>query len=384
MIKSLKLTNFLSFGPDSPAVELGPLNVLIGANGSGKSNFLAVFDILKNAPSDISLPIRSTGGVAEWLWKGSYTKENRLLGAADAAEIELELKLEMIGESVRTLYSLMFGDSQGGFDIHDEVIENLEDPNQAYSFLVEEKRSSQSSKLVSLDHRRSLLAQRAGPEYVLITLLGFFFRGISVYREWVFGPYAPYRTYQRTDLPMEQVESDGSNLANVLHRILREPDVKESFLKHLQVCYDGITDIDVDLSSGGNLQVFLREGRAKFPATRLSDGTMRYIWLLAVLCNPQPPPLVCIEEPELGAHPDIVRSVAELLQEASERCQLIVTTHSVNLVDAMTETPEAVLVCEKDEKVGTVIRRPKNLASWVEEYRLGDLWTSGEIGGNRW
>jgi predicted ATPase len=131
--------------------------------------------------------------------------------------------------------------------------------------------------------------------------------------------------------------------------------------------------------------VFLHEGRFTVPATRLSDGTLRYLCLLAMLCHPNPPPLVCIEEPELGLHPDILPTVARLLREASERCQLIVTTHSDVLVDAMTDTPEAVQICEKHEGA-TVLRRLSavDLQPWLERYRLGELWTSGELGGTRW
>src|SRR4030042_5600050 len=91
----------------------------------------------------------------------------------------------------------------------------------------------------------------------------------------------------------------------------------------------------------------MAEGEYKIPATRLSDGTLRYLCLLSILCHPNPPPLVCIEEPELGLHPDVLPNLALLMLSASERCQLIVTTHSDILVDALTEIPESVIVCEK-------------------------------------
>jgi predicted ATPase len=107
--------------------------------------------------------------------------------------------------------------------------------------------------------------------------------------------------------------------------------------------------------------------------------------LLAVLCHPNPPPLVCIEEPELGLHPDVLPTLADLLKEASTRTQLIVTTHSDVLVDAMSDQPEAVLVAEKGEH-GTTLTRldTEKLKPWLEKYRLGHLWTRGEIGGTRW
>jgi predicted ATPase len=107
--------------------------------------------------------------------------------------------------------------------------------------------------------------------------------------------------------------------------------------------------------------------------------------LLAIFCDPTPPPLICIEEPELGLHPDILPKLADLLVAASERTQLIVTTHSDILVDAMTDRPEAVVVCEKHDG-RTKMKRldKKDLAVWLEKYRLGELWTRGMLGGNRW
>jgi predicted ATPase len=133
------------------------------------------------------------------------------------------------------------------------------------------------------------------------------------------------------------------------------------------------------------VQVFFTEGNFTVPATRLSDGTLRYLCLLAILCDPEPPPIICIEEPELGLHPDAIPKVADLLISASERTQLIVTTHSDILVDAMTERPEVVLVCEKHEGQTTMNRLDTaKLQSWLDKYRLGELWTRGEIGGTRW
>ena len=81
---------------------------------------------------------------------------------------------------------------------------------------------------------------------------------------------------------------------------------------------------------------------------QMSDGMLRYICLLAVLINPAPPPLICIEEPEIGLHPDVIHIVASLLAEASTRTQLIVTTHSDILVSALSDMPEAIVVCERD------------------------------------
>jgi predicted ATPase len=117
----------------------------------------------------------------------------------------------------------------------------------------------------------------------------------------------------------------------------------------------------------------------------LSDGTLRYLCLLAVLCDPWPAPFVAIEGPELGLHPDVLPSLADLLVDASSRTQLLVTSYSDDLVDALSETPESVVVCEASEGM-TRLRRlsADELKPWLEKYRLGELWTRGDLGGTRW
>ena len=133
------------------------------------------------------------------------------------------------------------------------------------------------------------------------------------------------------------------------------------------------------------MQFYLHESgfTTPIPATRLSDGTIRFVALLATLLSPSPPPLVCIEEPELGLHPDAVALLADLLIEASDRMQLVVTTHSDVLVSALNTQPEAVIACERPG-AGTQLRRleAEKLASWLDKYRLGDLWRMGELGAN--
>lgn len=170
----------------------------------------------------------------------------------------------------------------------------------------------------------------------------------------------------------------------MLNRLAKDFKVKQKILKALHDLYDGVSDFHVNVEYA-TVQVFMQEGTVTVPATRLSDGTLRYLCLLAILCNPDPPPLVCIEEPELGLHPDVIPVMADLLREASDRCQLIVTTHSDTLIDALTDTPESVVVCEKINRQTTLKRLDKDkLAHRLDKYRLGELWSTGELGGNRW
>jgi predicted ATPase len=107
--------------------------------------------------------------------------------------------------------------------------------------------------------------------------------------------------------------------------------------------------------------------------------------LAAILLDPEPPPLVVIEEPELGLHPDVVLGIGELLVKASERMQLVVTTHSRVLINALEDHASSVVVCEKRDGQTEMKRLdPEQLEEWLEKYSLGYLWSIGELGGNRW
>lgn len=386
LIHSIGLSHFLSFGASSAAVPLKPLNVIIGTNGAGKSNLLEAIALLQSTPDQLLKPIREGGGVRDWLYKGG--------SGTPVACLDVVLNNPVGRQPLR--YHLEFTEVGQRFEIVDERIENEvpflgnDRPYFYYQFngghpLLNVKSERRALRREDIDLERSILSQRRDPDqYPEVTHLGQTLSRIRLYREWSFGRYTPPRLPQKADLPNDHLESDGSNLGLVLNRLRRDPAVKRRLLDALQVLYDSIDDYDVQIE-GGTVQVFLQEGHVTIPATRLSDGTLRYLSLLAVLCHPNPPPLICIEEPELGLHPDVLPTVAELLKEAATRTQLIVTTHSDVLVDAMTDQPESVLVAEKSA-AGTILTRldAGTLKPWLANYRLGQLWTRGDIGGTRW
>lgn len=386
LIHSIQLSNFLSFGKNIEEIPLGPLNIIIGPNGSGKSNLLEAFELLRNAPEQLLKPFRDSG-VREWLWKG--VKETPI------ASLEVIVNHPKVKLPLR--YQLDFTEKAQRFDLVDERIEDerqtdstKSQPYFYYQFndghpTLNVKGKSRKLQQEHVDLNQSILSQRRDPlQYPEITYLAQVFGKISLYREWSFGRYTVQRMPQKADLPNDLLEPDASNLGLIMNRFAGEPDVKRRILKALRDLYEGIDDYWVKIE-GGTVQVFLMEGDFKIPATRLSDGTLRYLCLLAILCNPTPPPLICIEEPELGLHPNILPTLAELLKEASERTQIIITTHSDTLVDAMTDCPEVVLVAEKTES-GTNMTRlnAEKLKPWLEKYRLGQLWMRGDIGGTRW
>lgn len=388
-LKSIKPTNLLSFGPDTQELELRPLNVLIGPNGSGKSNLIEAISLLQAAPKDLPAPIREGGGVQDWIWRGEPK--------APSACLEVIAKNPNPHGMQPLRYALAFKERGQRFALIEEKIEN-ENPDRGHdkpyiyfelqgnrAMLNYKDEGQRQLRPEDIDPEQSILAQRKDPDhYPELTGLGEAFSRMRFYREWFFGRYAPLRLPQKADLPNDFLLEDSSNLGLMLSKLRLQPKAKEQFHEALRTLYEGIKDFEVSIE-GSTVQVFLQENNIIMPATRLSDGTIRYICLLAILCHPKPPPLICIEEPELGLHPDILPDIGKLLREASERCQLIVTTHSDTLVDVLTDTPESVVVCEKHDGQTQLKRLEKyKLTNWLEKYQLGELWASGGIGGNRW
>jgi predicted ATPase len=247
-------------------------------------------------------------------------------------------------------------------------------------------RSPRHLRRDEINPSQSVLSQKQDKDfYPELAYLNNQFSNIRIYREWNLGRYTPPRKPQPSDLPNDFLEEDASNLAHVLND-LEYQGIKPLLIEQLQKFYEAVGDIITKIE-GSTIQTFLRDKKFNrpIPATRLSDGTLRYLCLLTLLCHPSPPPLICIEEPELGLHPDILSTVAELLIAASKRTQIIVTTHSDALVSGLSEVPESVLVCEQNN-TGSHLRRlePQQLKKWLEKYTLGDLWRMGHIGGNRW
>ena len=389
-LQRIDLQSVLSFGADNAGLELRPLNLLIGPNGSGKSNFIEAIALMRSSAESRETYRDVTGkggGVSEWIWKGS----------TDAvASIDWVLSYPHGPQPLR--HRLAFRAANQAFALEDERLENAvaqlgqANPYFYYRYQhgrpVVNVRDQEQRQLAhdSLEPDRSILAQRRDPDsYPELAWVARHYERIRIFREWSFGRKAIFRRPQDAAMRNDVLEEDFSNLGLVLNRLkTRHPTAARAILDGLGDLYDGIRDFQV-LIEGGTVQVFFHEGDFVIPATRLSDGTLRYLCLLAILCDPDPPPLICIEEPELGLHPDVLPKLADHLLAASQRTQLIVTTHSDVLVDAMSEHPEAVVVCEKHNGATEMNRLSTDeLKVWLNKYRLGELWIRGELGGTRW
>jgi predicted ATPase len=383
LLRRLQLRRLLSFGPDAPEIEFSPLNLIIGPNGSGKSNLIDAISLLQASTGDLTAVIREGGGIQAWLWKGD--REGK-------AEVEAMIGLP---SSWLLRHRLAFVEEGHRLAVVEEHLSEqyLDPPDVQTTFTRDKRRATlyadgdpRAERREVIDSQRSVLDQRRDPDlYPALAGIGEAYARIKIYRGWTFGRKAPPRWPQPADLPTDHLLEDASNLALVLNGYRLHGDVWEAVRESLRELYDGIDDFHVQVQ-GGTVQLFFTEGgRRSIPASRLSDGTLRWLSLLAVLLNPNPPRLVCIEEPELGLHPDLIPELARLLKSASERMQLVVTTHSSSLVDAFSDSPESVQVCERKDG-STVVRRlgGESLTEWLKLYSLGDLWARGHIGGTRW
>lgn len=390
-IRTMRLQNLLSYGDEDEEIELQPLNVLIGANASGKSNLIEAIGLLKATPTDLTAPIRKGGGVSDLLWKGQKEITTAKIEATiDYPEglmpLRYRMGLTVVGQKPELVDETVENERSypGEADVYFYYRYQQGRPVLNIKNSSDGQRSQRSLRREDLILDQSVLSQRKDPDqYPELTYLGNQFSQISLYRDWHIGRDSEPRLPQKADLPEHPLLEDGSNLGLVLNNLQYQVGSR-AIIEKLKIFYQEAEELSVKIY-GGTVQIFIREEGLiqPIPATRLSDGTLRYLFLLALLLDPTPPPLICIEEPEIGLHPDMMSTIADLLVEASERTQLIVTTHSEALVSSL--PPESVLVCERDY-LGTHLRRlnPERLKKWLENYSLGELWSMGEIGGTRW
>ena len=408
LFHSLHLKNILSF--KDAEVALAPLNIVIGPNASGKSNLIETLSLLQAVPDDVSRFFRINGPILDWIWKGGPETGVGLPLAEITAVIE---NTEGMMEAEKQLtYALRLAANKDRLQVVGERLENIR-PYRSYHrpyhyFAVEngygriasrkshddtsgndQKEITDPTKLTpdNFDPSRSVMSQIRDPvNFPVLTRTSHRLSAMRLYRNWDVGQDSPARKPQATDDDIAFLDEDFKNLALVVSDLqTRGEEARiDSNLNRFYEAYDGLRP----RVYGGTIQLAANETgmRSAIPATRLSDGTMRFIALLTILCHPNPPELVCIEEPELAMHPDVMPLLADLLRSASERTQIVVTTHSPELVDQFTIDPEAVVVCERGFDGSTQLKRlsGEELKSWTDDYRLGEMWQKGAIGGNRW
>ncbi len=333
------------------SLKLGGLNVLIGANGAGKSNFIGVFRLLnETANQNLQLFVGRSGGADRFLYFGSKTTE----------QIIIDLSFDQDAYHCTLIPaapdSLVFGE---------ETI-SYQGPGSPYTVPF------------GAGHRESRLG------------LAFTAPVNAALRDWKVYHFhdtsATARIKQTGDIADNvALRTDAGNLAAFLYR-LQETDsgAFRNIIDTVQLAapFLGGLDLRPDRLNPEKIRLEWHEKGTDtyFDAHDLSDGTLRFLCLATLLLQPSPPTMILIDEPELGLHPYAITLLADLLCNATERAQVVVSTQSVTLVNQL--SPEDVIVVDR-EGSESVFRRPSSadLESWLDGYSLGELWEKNVLGG---
>jgi len=356
----VRISGFKSFRE----LDLGlhSLNVLIGANGAGKSNFIDFFTLLHwIVDQNLQNYVARAGGANTLLYFGRKTTD----------EMCFDLTFGENGYSAR----LAAAEDDTLFFSHEEC--SFHDKSRyANPYVVDLGSGHRESRLIeeSRRHRRIVIA-----DHVINSI-----RSWQVYQFHDTSDSAKVRLTGNIE-DNEFLRPDASNLAAFLYR-LRETKYQyyARIVKTVRMVAPFFDDFNLRPSPLNPDKIRLewaeRGSDTYFNASMLSDGTLRFICLATLLLQPELPDTVLIDEPELGLHPYAITLLASLLRSAAQKTQVVVATQSVPLVNQF--TPEEILVVDR-EGGQSVMRRLSQgeIEHWLDEYGLGDLWEKNIIGG---
>lgn len=357
-VKSVSIINFKSIR--EAEVELSQINVLIGPNGGGKSNFISFFKFLKNLyDQQLQLYINRNGRADNLLYFGRKKSESLKGGITFDNDFSNQYFFEMVPD-------------QSGNLIFKEEWSNYHDPSQE---------SINRSRIYSLTGFESEI--KTNSSYRNFHLRKYFdsFR-IYHFHDTGFDSKIKQPT-NTTDY--SKLHEDGGNLAAFLYRLQESRQhhfgLIESVIQSIAPFFYRFYLKPDEINPG---QIYLRwqeRGTEQlFSAHNLSDGTLRMICLTTLLLQPDMKGTIIIDEPELGLHPFAISKLVSMIQSASKNTQIIISTQSVTLLNHF--LPEDVIVVERENEQSVFKRLDEEeLSSWLGEYSLGELWDKNVIGG---
>ncbi|MBL8571735.1 MAG: AAA family ATPase [Phreatobacter sp.] len=393
--------NFLSFRRID--VALKPLNVLVGPNGAGKTNFLRVFQFLGDvARNDLVPAVDSLGGMEHIRFRTSKIER-----ASTTIEVR-GLITEHASLNAPDEYSLSFWqlrlrhgrlDSPGPRRMLQRresiVLKRFRGRGRRITlsggsmvFAPEKDARTRDERKISIQSQSSGLStiRRLGEEYGAsqVAELASVFEDLRLFEVDV----------EKARLPASAIEpsrlsADASNLAAYLQWMKDEyPDIFEKLCQDVRYVLPSFVSFEFS-KLGGSSEAIVVQLKERYltdltPLGRASFGTIRAISLFAMLHDPSPPKLTCLEEVDHGLHPHALDRLVQRLREASDRTQIIVATHSPALVNRLQE--DELCVFERDEETDAtrvVDLGELNVSAMIEEsgYGLGELWFSGTLGG---
>jgi len=359
MIENILISNYKSIR--ELQLELKPLNILIGSNGAGKSNFISFFQLANSIFEQKLQPFVIERGIDNLLYFGRK-KSDEIRGLIDFNNTNA-LFFSIRPTQTNKAYIHELGD----------YFNNWNTTNKNYE--------EWSKKIWDSGVEETVLKQR---------------------KEWRAGHLNTYlesfKIYHFHDTSVNSkmkipcnigdnriLREDGSNLAAFLFYLKNKHEKTykkiEAVIRSIAPFFERF-DLEPDKNNETQIQLEWKEKNSDMylNAHNFSDGTLRVIALTTLLLQPQPPKTIIIDEPELGLHPFALNKLAGLIRSASINSQVIISTQSVNLVNNF--EPENIIVVDREQNQ-SVFKRPNidELRAWLEEYSIGDLWEKNMIGG---
>ncbi|PIR01089.1 MAG: hypothetical protein COV66_04065 [Nitrospinae bacterium CG11_big_fil_rev_8_21_14_0_20_45_15] len=342
-------------------LEMNPINILIGANGSGKSNFISIFSFLSNL---------SLGKLRTHVERNGFANTFFHFGPKTTSKITIDIEIANNG------YHVDF--------VHGENDDSLVFDNEYCTFSGSNKHWGIRGKL----GESGLLPGSAAASDYVQKYTKQYMDQCRVYHFHDTGPKAGFK--QAQDLNSNSfLHSDASNLAPFLYHLKNKaPSSYQEIVSAIQTIAPFFHDFYLEPRGGkeGEESLLLRwihrDHDIPFSANQLSDGTARFICMTVLFLQPEylRPYTIVLDEPELGLHPAALNSLVDIIKSVSKTNQLICSTQSVEFANLF--EPEDFIVVDQVKGIST-FRRPeeKELHHWLEDFGMGDIWNKNLIGG---
>ncbi|MGF7138034.1 AAA family ATPase [Roseimarinus sediminis] len=326
-------------------IDLKPINLLIGANGSGKSNFISFFDFLNRLYNrNLHEYIALTGG------------ENKILHKGQKVTDRIAFKVEFENGLNGYFVELKLGTS--GFVFTDERLLFRSDSGISIG------RSEREARIKITDHFRA--------KYVIKYLNGF--------RKYHFhntSDKSPFTIPSHTENDIFYLYSNGANLAAFLYSIKQHAKiVYNRIVKTIQSIAPYFLDFELIPNNEDYIKLQWKDKFSDiiYGVSDLSDGTIRFIALTVLFMQPDLPDTIIIDEPELGLHPTAISKLAGMIKSVSTKgCQVIIATQSTDLISHF--SPESIITVDQIDGCSKFNRlNVDNFNEWLEDYTIDDLW----------
>lgn len=337
--------------------ELTNLNVLIGGNGAGKSNFIDFFRMLR-AMMELPLPGLTSASLKAYIADGGGSDDFLFNGPKITEQIEVETRFGLNGYRFKLAPT-----ADETFIINDEA--------RFYTTGWWEMGSGQTTPELLRDRdKRGAAGRRNVASYVYDAISSW-----KIYHFHDTSKVAPMRRFETID-DSDYLRFDAANIAPFLLDLKNsEKSTYNQIVDTIRLVTPFFDNFILKPNKNEKVRLIWRQKGSDYPLKphHLSDGTLRFICLTTALLQPEPPSTIIIDEPELGLHPYAIEILAELIQSTSKKTQLIVSTQSPSIVDCF--KPEDIIVVNRKKGASVFQRLNKHeFSSWLEDYSLGDLW----------